>query len=376
MDSLRALRRFSHAALAVAFTHLVFGAIVRITGSGMGCGDHWPKCYGHWFPPMNRPDLVIEWTHRLLASVLVLVIGGFVVTAWRARRDPLVGGQRGVLRAALLAFAIVLFAAVLGAVTVKLGNTTFATVAHWMVAMALFATLGAAAIRAGALGGDGARAQLASPRAARTAIAAASLAFVAVTLGGLTAKYPDAAIACRSFPLCGPDASAGPAAVHVQLTHRVIAFLLLFHLVGAVVGLARRQEARVVANAARAALLLVVLQIVVAATMVVMTLPPVLRSLHQAIGVSVWLGAFVYAYLARVASRPPREARVATAPDAGLKAVGEQPIGVSATVVPSVPRPQSMAVIVARGADLLYKFSLLCLALLFTAMVVDRLLTW
>ena len=91
----------------------------------------------------------------------------------------------------------------------------------------------------------------------------------------------------------------------------------------------------------------------VAATMVVMTLPPVLRSVHQAIGVSVWLGAFVYAYLARVASRPPREARVATAPDAGLKAVAEQPIGVSAAVALSVPRPQSMAVIVARGADLL-----------------------
>ena len=71
MRSLSALRRFSYAALLVAFTHLVFGGIVRISGSGMGCGDHWPLCYGHLFPPMDRPDLVVEWTHRLLASILV-----------------------------------------------------------------------------------------------------------------------------------------------------------------------------------------------------------------------------------------------------------------------------------------------------------------
>ena len=304
MDSLRTLRRFSYAALAVAFAHLVFGAVVRISGSGMGCGDHWPKCYGHWFPPMNRPDLVIEWTHRLLASVLLAVLVGLVVAAWRARHTPRAGGRRGVLGAAVLALAIALFAAVLGAVTVKLGNTTYATVAHWIVAMALFATLGAAAIRAGGLGGASALREYASSRAARTAYGAATLALAAVALGGLTAKFPSAAIACRSFPLCGRDGAAEAAAVHVQLTHRVLAFLLLFHLLGAIVGLARRkEEARVVARAAMVAFGLVIAQIAIAAAMVLMTLPPVLRSLHEAVGVAVWLGAFTYAYLASIARR-------------------------------------------------------------------------
>ena len=50
--------------------HLVFGAIVRISGSGMGCGDNWPKCYGYWFPPFSRPDLIVEVSHRYLASIL------------------------------------------------------------------------------------------------------------------------------------------------------------------------------------------------------------------------------------------------------------------------------------------------------------------
>src|SRR5437762_1785100 len=133
--TLPTLRRFSYTALLVALTHLVFGAIVRISGSGMGCGNHWPLCYGRLFPPMDRPDLVVEWTHRLLASILVITVVAFAVVAWRARSEPGVGGRGGVLRAALLAVAAVVAAALLGALTVKLGNTPYATVAHWTFAM-------------------------------------------------------------------------------------------------------------------------------------------------------------------------------------------------------------------------------------------------
>ena len=303
MGTLVTLRRFSYATLVVAFTHLVFGAIVRISGSGMGCGDHWPLCYGHLFPPMNRPDLVVEWTHRLLASILVLTVVSFAVVAWRARNEPRVGGPGGVLRAVLLAVAAVFAAAILGAVTVKLGNTPYATVAHWLLAMTLFATLGAAAIRAGALGGARADVERVSLRVTRAANVAAALAFLTVALGGLTAKFPNAAIACRSFPLCGRDLDAGPSAFHVQLTHRILALLLLGHLIGVVAGLARRQhESRTVARAAGVALGLVILQLAVAGSMILFHLPPVLRSLHEAVGVSVWLGTFTYAYLAHIAA--------------------------------------------------------------------------
>lgn len=323
MATLPVLRRFSYAALAVAFTHLVFGAIVRISGSGMGCGDNWPLCYGRLFPPMDRPDLVIEWTHRLLASIVTLTVASFAIAAWRARGEPGVGGRGGVLRAVLWAVGAVIAAALLGALTVKLGNTPYATAAHWVVAMTVFATLAAAAVRAGALGGEAARREQASGRVMRAAMAAAGIAFVTVALGGLTAKLPDAAIACRSFPLCGRDPMAAAQGVHVQSTHRVFAFLLLFHVIGVVMGLSRRRgESRVVARAASVTLALVVLQITVAASMVLLRLPPVLRSLHEAVGVSVWLATFTYAYLARISARTARAVaapRDATAATSGLR---------------------------------------------------------
>jgi heme A synthase len=221
------------------------------------------------------------------------------------------------LRAVLLAVAAVFAAAILGAVTVRLGNTPYATVAHWLLAMTLFATLGAAAIRAGALGGATASVERVSGRVTRAANVAAALAFLAVALGGLTAKYPSAAIACRAFPLCGRDVDAPVSSVYVQITHRVLALLLLGHLIGVVAGLSRRrEESRTVAAAAQVALSLVILQLVVAASMVLLKLPPVLRSLHEAVGVGVWLGTFTYAYLARVASRPDTAAEPITAPAA------------------------------------------------------------
>ena len=70
-------------AAACAYLLIVLGAVVRISGSGMGCGDHWPLCNGHLFPPLNEIPTVIEWSHRLLAalvSVLVLALAALALT--------------------------------------------------------------------------------------------------------------------------------------------------------------------------------------------------------------------------------------------------------------------------------------------------------
>ncbi|MGV3711194.1 MAG: COX15/CtaA family protein, partial [Gemmatimonas sp.] len=101
--------------LSIALLHLIFGAIVRISGSGMGCGDHWPKCYGRWFPPLDRLDLIVEVSHRYLASILSFAILILAFNAWRYRQRIGVGGRGGVWRAAFVALVLVLAAATFGA---------------------------------------------------------------------------------------------------------------------------------------------------------------------------------------------------------------------------------------------------------------------
>lgn len=310
---MKGLARIGTAAVVLTYLHLVFGGIVRITGSGMGCGDHWPKCNGSWIPPLGDPLVAIEWTHRLLALLVVLTITAFAILAWRRRAEPDVAGPRGVLRPAVISLVLVVTVALLGMVTVKLGNTTVATVAHWTLAMALLAVLVAATVRAGGLGGASARAQGGSARTVRSIAAGAAVAFLVVVLGGLVAKFPGAAVACPSFPLCGDTPAGLPAgASHIQLTHRVLAYLLVFHAIAIAMAVGRRAgESAAVKTAVRVAAGLVVLQLAFGAAMVLSQLPQGLRVAHQAAGVAVWLVLFLAAYLARAAQGNPRPTELA-----------------------------------------------------------------
>ena len=96
----------------------------------------------------------------------------------------------------------------------------------------------------------------------------------------------------------------------LQITHRTIAVLLLLHLIGVVVALGRRadDEAPIVVRTARIALGLVLLQLAVASAMILFHLPAVLRSLHEATGVAIWLSCFLLADLARRTAPIPKRA--------------------------------------------------------------------
>lgn len=310
---MKLLSRLGVGAVALTYLHLVFGGIVRITGSGMGCGDDWPKCLGSWIPPLHQPIVAIEWTHRLLALLVTLAIAALTLAAWARRNTPGVGGRGGVLRPAAISLALVIAVALLGMVTVKLGNTMFATLGHWTLAMALLAVLLVATARAGGLGGAAARAHGGTQRATRSIGAGAVLVFLTVVLGGLVAKYPGAAVACPGFPLCGDTPADVPAgAAHVQLTHRVLAYLVFFHTIAIAMAAGRRAtESAPVMNALRAAAALVVLQLVLGAAMVLSAMPPVMRASHQAVGVTLWLLMFLAAYLARLAQGSPRTTELA-----------------------------------------------------------------
>lgn len=295
------IRRAAFAALGVSLVHIVFGAIVRISGSGMGCGDNWPKCYGYWFPPFDRIDLIIEVMHRYLAIALFVAIAVLVGTVFRHRELPSVSGKGSVSNAARAALALWFAPALFGAVTVYTGNPAWATVVHKLLAVSLIAVLVMAVMRAGGLGASAITKGSGTAKAVGGAQSAAIGALLVVLLGGLTAKIPGAAVACAGFPLCG-DGSLGGGAQHIQLTHRILAYLLVLHL-GALPFLFRKRgEPAPVQRVAWIAAFLAVLQIVWAGWMVTGGFPGVVRSLHQATGILIWTAAFAMVYLTRIAA--------------------------------------------------------------------------
>jgi heme A synthase len=285
----------------VALVHTVFGAIVRISGSGMGCGDNWPKCYGYWFPPLERRDLIIEVTHRYLAIALFASIAWLVIAAWRSRAA--MQSQAGAItwNGARIALGLWFAPALFGAVTVFTGNPAWATVVHKLLAASLLAVLTFTTISAGGLGGTAIRGASGTTKAVGRARSVAIGALMVVVLGGLTAKLPGAAVACVGFPLCG-EGSSGDMGQHVQLTHRLLAYLVVLDLITLPFIFRSRREAAPVMRAAWLGLTLGVLQVGWAAWMVTGGFPPVIRSLHQATGILIFVTSFAMLCLARLAS--------------------------------------------------------------------------
>ncbi len=106
------------AALGVNLIVILQGAVVRATGSGAGCGSHWPLCNGEVVPLAASTETLIEFSHRLLSLGALLVGAWLLIAAWRSRKErPSLWG------AALASFVFLLFEALLGAATVLLGLT-------------------------------------------------------------------------------------------------------------------------------------------------------------------------------------------------------------------------------------------------------------
>jgi heme A synthase len=75
--------RYSWLTLAFNVAVVLWGALVRATGSGAGCGSHWPLCNGVVLPQSPRIETVIEFSHRLTSGVALLLVVGLVVGAFR-----------------------------------------------------------------------------------------------------------------------------------------------------------------------------------------------------------------------------------------------------------------------------------------------------
>jgi heme A synthase len=107
---------FAWGTLAFTIAVVLWGAYVRATGAGAGCGAHWPLCNGEIVPRSPRLETLIELTHRVtsgLALLLVLWLGG-----WARRLFPV---RHRVRRAALASVLLILSEASIGAGLVLFG---------------------------------------------------------------------------------------------------------------------------------------------------------------------------------------------------------------------------------------------------------------
>ena len=113
-----ALRRFAWGVLGYFIAVILWGSLVRATGAGAGCGNHWPLCNGTVMQHSASVNTLIEFTHRITSGLSLFSVVGLL--AW-----TFAGTVRGHLArtAAVASVAFTLIEALLGALLVKLGLT-------------------------------------------------------------------------------------------------------------------------------------------------------------------------------------------------------------------------------------------------------------
>ena len=133
-----ALQRFAWGVLAYFIAVILWGSLVRATGAGAGCGNHWPLCNGTVLQHSASVNTMIEFTHRITSGISIFLCRGLLVWIFA-------GTVRGHLaRAAAVASVIfTLVEAILGALLVKLGLTARAShhCGPWYLALHLTNTL-------------------------------------------------------------------------------------------------------------------------------------------------------------------------------------------------------------------------------------------
>ncbi len=110
--------RYAWSVLGYNLLVIVWGAFVRASGSGAGCGSHWPTCNGDVIPQAPALATVIEFSHRLSSGLSLLLVVGLL--AWALRSYP----RRHIVRlGAWLSLAFIISEALVGAGLVIFGLT-------------------------------------------------------------------------------------------------------------------------------------------------------------------------------------------------------------------------------------------------------------
>jgi protoheme IX farnesyltransferase len=226
------------------------GATVSATGAGLACPD-WPLCHGRLIPPLD-PLVLIEWGHRVLASLVGLLLLAMAVLVWR------LGGTRHGLGRLMAVLLVLLFVqAGLGGATVLSRLVPFLVGTHLLAAMSFLALLVVFTAR---VHWASATSPPSTPGLAPVVHLAVALAFLQIALGGYTSAF-GAGLACPDIPLCrGRVVPVADPLVILHYVHRLVAVGLVFA-VAALAARARRSRDRVVRTTAALAVLLLTVQV-------------------------------------------------------------------------------------------------------------------
>ena len=224
----RRFAQFAWAVLGFNLLVILWGALVRASKSGEGCGDHWPLCNGTVIPHAAEIATIIEFTHRATTGIAFVAVVAMAIWAWRAFR-----GER-VAKAALASLILIVTEALLGAGLVLFkytGTDASAGRAIYLSAHLINTQLMLGAMTLTAWWASGHRAIDRSGTNARL-LAAAIVAALVVSVTGAITALSDTLFPVRSLQegFAADFSSASPWLVRLRMWHPMIAIAAAFYI--------------------------------------------------------------------------------------------------------------------------------------------------
>ncbi len=280
-------RRYAWTVLGYNVLVILWGGVVRASGSGAGCGDHWPFCNGEVIPSNPALNTIVEFAHRVSSGLALPAVVVLVVWAFR-----LFGRGSGVRKAAVASGVFIVLEAALGAGLVLFKyvayNPSYARAvwmgAHLVNTLLLVASLTLVAWWAS--GGSVPR-SVALGRAATVGAALGSVLILAMG-GAVTALADTLAVGGGLDPADHPVVAA---LVSVRWLHPTMAFVALA-VVGASVWSGRGTAA---GQRGMTVLGLFVAQMGVGTLNVALNVPVWMQILHLLVTDVVWIALVIWA---------------------------------------------------------------------------------
>jgi len=289
--------RYGWSVVAVNLFVILWGALVRATGSGAGCGRHWPLCNGEMLPRDPGLTTLIEFTHRATSGIALLLVA---ILFWWSRR-ALPPGHRA-RAAAAWSLVFITIEALIGAGLVLLelvGDNDSLGRAGYLAAHLLntFLLLAALALTAH---WSGLPARTEPGRRGGTVPWLLGFGLAGILVVGMTgaiAALGDTLFPARSLAE-GLRADVDPAAhylVRLRVLHPVLAILAGIYLSGMVWAVGRARPAALESRWSRAVTLLVLVQLVVGLTNLFLLAPTAVQLVHLLVADLLWISVVIFA---------------------------------------------------------------------------------
>lgn len=204
---------------------LLGGALVTKTGSADGCGNSWPLCKGEIFPSVMSPELMIEYSHRLVSTVIGATVLLLVILAW-----IYIGHIREVKFLASTSLFFLVLQGLIGAAAVLWGQSDFVLALHFGISLISFATIFLLTLLVFEIDKKFDANKLYIKKTHRLQFYTLTFFTLIVVYTGALVRHVNANLVCPSWPFC---INSSPFAFNnynfyqwVQMGHRLLAGIL------------------------------------------------------------------------------------------------------------------------------------------------------